>query len=69
MFEYRCYFMRDDATYRAFGQETLGHETMHILQVDSDDMARSVAEAIATECDHIRGFELWQGTRCIQRRA
>jgi hypothetical protein len=64
MFEYRCYFMRDDAVARA-----PGHETMHILQLESDETARSVAEAIVTECDHIRGFELWQGNRCIQRGA
>ncbi len=62
MLEYRCYFMRDDAAARS-----PGHETMHILRLESDDMARSVAEAIVTQCDHIRGFELWQGNRCVQR--
>jgi hypothetical protein len=62
MLEYRCYFMRDDAVSRA-----AGHETMHILRLESDDIARSFAEAIVTECDHIRGFELWQGNRCVQR--
>ena len=60
--EYRCYFMRDDAAARS-----AGHETMHILRLESDDMARSFAEAIVMQCDHIRGFELWQGNRCVQR--
>ena len=65
MFEYRCYFTReeDDASH------ALGHETMHILRLDSDEIARSFAEAIITQCDHIRGFELWQGNRCVQRSA
>jgi hypothetical protein len=40
---------------------------MHILRLESDDMARSVAETIVTQCDHIRGFELWQGNRCVRR--
>jgi hypothetical protein len=65
--EYRCYF---------FGPETAVHtlergaaNTVHILQLASDDLACQVAEAIRAECEHIRSFEIWQGERCIRRAA
>lgn len=62
MAEYRCYFSR-----MLFGNDNQhgAASTIHILRLESDEAARLTAEAIRTECDHIRGFEIWQGERLV----
>lgn len=62
MTEYRCYF----STTLSPNDNRLGTaSTVHILRLDSDEAARLTAEAICTECDHICGFQIWQGERLV----
>jgi hypothetical protein len=67
MAEYRCYFSpkpsnNDNAADDKAMAET---NTVHILRLDSDETARLTAEAICDACEHIRGFEIWQGDRLV----
>ena len=62
MAEYRCYF---STTLFDHDNPHGAASTVHILRLDSDEAARLTAEAIRTECDHIRGFEIWQGERLV----
>jgi hypothetical protein len=64
MTEYRCYFSP-----KPFDNDNQRSETntIHILRLDSDEAARLTAEAICDGCDHIRGFEIWQGDRFVYR--
>jgi len=66
MAEYRCYF----STSQSHNDNHPKPSTVHILRLDSDEAARLTAEAICGGCDHIRGFEIWQGERlvCAQSR-
>jgi hypothetical protein len=63
--EYRCYFFGTDAAARAM--ERGAANTVHILWLASDDLARQIAESIWMQCAHIRGFEIWQGDRFVYR--
>jgi hypothetical protein len=63
--EYRCYFFGTDAAARAMQRGVAN--TVHILWLASDDLARQIAESIWTQCEHIRGFEIWQGDRFVCR--
>lgn len=64
MTEYRCYFSPKPSDNDNERCET---NTIHILRLDSDEAARLTAEAICEACDHIRGFEIWQGDRFVYR--
>lgn len=66
MAEYRCCF----STTLSPTDNRLGTaNTVHILRLDSDEAARLTAETICTACDHIRGFEIWQGERLVCTRS
>lgn len=65
MTEYRCYFSPKPSDN---DNERGEIKSIHILRLDSDEAARLTAEAICDGCEHLRGFEIWQGDRFVYRR-
>lgn len=62
MTEYRCYFAPKPSDNDNRPSLT---NTLHILQLESDEAARLAAQVICTLCDHVRGYEIWQGDRLV----
>jgi hypothetical protein len=58
MTAYRCYFL--DAL-----QRMLGHHDFH---ADDDAEAIAITKTLSLKCG-ARGYELWQGLRCVHQQA